>query len=417
MRSLALAITLTAATCGGHLTLAAEPRGYQAEVKVSAPTRLDWTFALANQSLAEPPADWIKGYQSTEQRYELFVPPNLNTKKSAPLVLFISPSDKPSGWAQWQKVCQQSGVIFASPFEAGNNCPIPRRVRIVLDVLDDVRRRQKIDSDRTYLAGFSGGARIACSVAFALPEYFGGIAAVCGAEKLREESWLRQRVIDRLSVALITGETDFNRSELERLREPMLTGVGVRTQVVTVPKLGHGIPDDRQLAKVFAWLEEGLPERQKLARQWPATRLDEDASPTRAAAADALLAEARQRLMQPKSLYSGLMQLQGLRVRWGDVPAAKAALEILTEYDSRADRPWEADDLAEQKRFLLAQARSLDRYATGPLPSQYSKQRGDMARGALELWRQVLGSEPTPAVEKEGQARLVDLERTAAEAK
>ena len=39
-------------------------------------------------------------------------------------------------------------------------------------------------------------------------------------------------------------------------------------------------------------------------------------------------------------------------------------LEILTEYDSRNERPWEADDLAEQKRFLLAQARSLDRYAT-----------------------------------------------------
>ena len=185
-------------------------------------------------------------------------------------MLFISPSQKPSGWRQWQKLCQQSGVIFASPFEAGNNCPNPRRVRIVLDVLDDMRRRYTVDADRTYLAGFSGGARIACSVAFGLPEYFGGVAAVCGAEKLREESWLRQRVIDRLSVALITGETDFNRSELERFREPMLTGVGVRTQVVMVPKLGHGIPVDRQLAKVFAWLEEGLPERQKLARQWPA---------------------------------------------------------------------------------------------------------------------------------------------------
>lgn len=30
--------------------------------KVSAPTRIDWVFALSNQSPAEPPADWLKGY-------------------------------------------------------------------------------------------------------------------------------------------------------------------------------------------------------------------------------------------------------------------------------------------------------------------------------------------------------------------
>src|SRR5205809_256329 len=67
------------------LSLAADASGYQAKVKVAAPTRLDWVFALANQSLAEPPADWLKDYDSTATEYELFVPPGAG-KKTLPLV-------------------------------------------------------------------------------------------------------------------------------------------------------------------------------------------------------------------------------------------------------------------------------------------------------------------------------------------
>jgi len=84
------------------------------------------------------------------------------------------------------------------------------------------------------------------------------------------------------------------------------------------------------------------------------------------------------------------MQFKGLRERWPDVPAAREALAILEEYDSRAERPWEADDIAEQRRFLIAKAHSLDAYASGALPKEYQAERGDMLRAALELWKQVL---------------------------
>ena len=56
-----------------------------------------------------------------------------------------------------REACAKSGFILAGPRAAGNRCPIRKRVRIVLDVLDDVRRRYRTDPDRTYIAGFSGG--------------------------------------------------------------------------------------------------------------------------------------------------------------------------------------------------------------------------------------------------------------------
>ena len=400
----------------------AEETGYQKEVAVREATRLDWVFAVANQSRVDPPAEWLEGYDSTKQRYELFVPPtaktNLKAKKGKaansdglPVVLFISAGDQPVGWSQLQAICQQKGIAFASPYHAGNNTPMPRRIRLVLDVLDDLRRRHTIDPDRTYLAGFSGGGRIACGIAFSLPELFGGVIPVCAGGDLREEPWLRQRVIDRLSIAMITGTEDFNRGEVERFRGPMLSDVGVRTKVTVVEKLGHGIPDSKAFAEVLEWLDAGAADRRKLAQRHPASRIATDAAPTREQWAKSLLAEGQSRLKEPQTLYSGLMQLQGVMTRWPDLKTADDAKRILLDYDARAEHPWEADDIAEQRRFLIARARSLSDYASGELPPQYANQRKEMLEAAINLWMQVLQDGQDEKAVAEAEHRLPELKK------
>jgi pimeloyl-ACP methyl ester carboxylesterase len=414
MRSALLLIVFLAHLIASDPIRAADPSGYHPKVKVSAPTRLDWIFALANQSLAEPPADWLKDYDSTSTEYELFVPPG-GGKKPLALVLFISPGQQPAGWAQWGGVCRKNGIVFASPLAAGNNCPMQRRVRIVLDVLDDVRRQVAMDPDRTYIGGFSGGGRIASSIAFALPELFGGVASVCAGAELRDESWLRQRAVDRLSVALVTGENDFNRGEIERWRGPLLSEVGVRTKVWTVPKLGHGIPDERVLAEVFRWLEDGASQRSKFAKEWPTSRIAQGDAPTPEQWSQSLFKEAQTRLGKKETLFSGLMQLQGISARWSDLPAAAAAKKILLECDARMQRSWEQEDIAEQRRFLIAGARSLDAYASGDLPAQYLKQRPAMARAALEMWEQIQADQPDSPSGQEAARRIPQLRKLAGE--
>ncbi len=392
---------------------AAPPDGYQPKVTVAAATRLDWTFALSNQSLAEPPADWLKDYDSTKQQYELYVPPRRDPKKPLPVILFVSPSGEPMGWKAFEAVCKGQGFLFAGPRDAGNDCPPKRRVRIVLDVLDDVRRRHPTDPDLTYIAGFSGGGRIACATAFALPECFGGVMPICASGDLRDEPWLRRRVIDRLSVALMTGDNDFNRGEVERLRGPFLKEVGVRARVWRQAGLGHGVPGEKQLSEAVKWLDEGVGRRRELAKEYPGTRLAGDAAPTREEAARALLAEGKKRLETKATLYSGLMLLQGCMNRWPDLPAADEAKKILLDYDGKKEHPWEADDIAEQRRFLIAQARSLDAYATGDFPPQYAKERPGAAKQAMGLWQKVLDDGVDADACREAKKRIPALEKLA----
>jgi pimeloyl-ACP methyl ester carboxylesterase len=388
-------------------------KGYQAKAKVSAPTRIDWTVAVANQSVAKPPADWLGNYDSTKQMYEVFVPANYNAKQSYPVVLFISAGAGPGGWKEWEAVCKKEGVIFASPYGAGNDTkPEPRRHRIVLDVLDDLRRNYNVDPDRTYITGHSGGARAAGHIAFALPEYFGGVIPSCAGVELPEDVWLRQRIADRLSVAMLTGDGDFNRGECERFRGPILTEMGVRTKVWVAPKTGHTVPA-ALVPEAFKWVEADLPRRRALAKTYPASRVTGSSAPSRADSAKLLLAEGKERLKAKETLYSGLMQLQGCMKRWPDLPAGTEAKKILSEYEDRKEKPWEAEDIIEQRKFLTAMARGLSDYATGPLPDRYAKDRKAMAKEAINLWLVLHKDNPDSPAGQEAKKRVPALVKIA----
>lgn len=361
--------------------------GHTPSVSVQEETRLDWMFALANQSPVKVPADWLNGYDSKNQTYELFVPTKISPRNLVPLIIFVPPSNRSNIVRVWKDAATKHSVILAGVHEAGNGVDMPMRVRIVMDVLDDVRRRFNVDPDRTYLSGFSGGGRVACSIAFALPEYFGGVIPVCAGGNLRQEPWLRQRVIDRLSIAQLTGESDFNRGECERLHQTEMDEIGVRCRTWVTPKLGHGVPGSAVLDEALTWLKEDVAVRKKFARDWPASSLAKPLSREEWAAA--LLAEGQKRTKNPKQLYSGLMQIKGVYTRWNDLPEAKTALKILTEAQN-GDLSWEKEDIAEQRRFLIARARAVDAYASGPLPKQYQNQKPNMLAAAVELWEQVL---------------------------
>ncbi len=371
---------------GGTCTAAAaEPpeTGFFAEMAVRVPTRLDWEFVASAYGPEETrlPAD----YESSRQRYQLFVPPTYKPGRAWPLVVFLSPGDAPLGWRSWQKLCEDHDLFFCCAYGAGNNVPPGRRARVVLDVVDDVRRRYRIDPAETYLAGFAGGARMACTLAFTLPEYFGGVVAICGGSPPHGLDYLRHRVRDRLSVALVSGADDFDRQESEVYLAPLLDDLGVRTRLWLVPKMGHALPPPEVLEVVHAWLEADLARRRQDVKERPGLAVAPDEVPTRKVQAERMLATAKAELVQPDRVYRGVALLLGLVARCDKTDAADQARKLLREV--RED-PRRMDRLAEQggseeRRVLAAHARALDRFG--------------QSRAALETWELLRKSHPGTA--------------------
>jgi hypothetical protein len=362
------------------------------EVKVSAPTRLDWKFAV--KGFGPKAARLPESFDSARQRYQLYVPKNYRSNKDWPLVVFISPGDRPMGWNAWKKICS-SGVLFCSPYGAGNSCPTGQRTRIVLDMLDDIRRNYRIDPDQTYLTGFSGGGRMACAIGLALPEWFGGIIPVCGTNPLPAHTYLRHRATDRLSLSFVTGEKDFNRAENEVYMYPWFQELNIRSKLWVVPGLGHDVPSASVMAEVYAWLEADLSRRRADVKARPRLAMTASETPTPVQQAQRCLEAAEAELKQADRVWRGVALLQGIIARWNDVePAAQAKRRLKAILDEAKLLEIIAEQGADdEQRSLSAQAKALERF-------------GDRER-AVKAWEILAGKYPDTSVGKHaaGQVR------------
>jgi predicted esterase len=336
------------------------------EQKVVGPTRLDWEFA--SRGFGPAAAKLPAGYDSSKQRYQLFVPKDYHKDKAWPMVLFISAGGEPMGWKQWQKLCEEQGIFFASPFDAGNATAAGQRTRIILDVLDDVRRLYRIDPDQTYLTGFSGGGRMSCAIAFALPEYFGGVIPVCGTNPLPGPAWQRQRIEDRFSVAFVTGEKDPNRKENEVFMAPWFEEIGIRSKLWVVPKMGHTIPPHAVQSEVYAWLNADLPRRRADAKARPKLAVTPDEAPGAKEQAERFALAADDDLKNPERAWRGVSLLHGVVHRWPKTPAGiqtRTLLKQLPENDLLMKRI-EDQGPKDEVKSLTAQAKALERFGNIP---------------------------------------------------
>jgi predicted esterase len=394
---LVLFFALTSAPLVASTEPEAEPRrtGYFPEVPVLQATRLDWKFAGAG--LAPAGSRLPMAYASTEQRYQLYVPEEYTPERAWPVVVFLSPGDTPLGWEPWEKCCKDRGLFFCSAYRAGSGRSALVRTRVVLDVLDDVRRRYRIDPERTYLIGFSAGGRLACELAFALPEYAGGVAVLGGKPSLPRLAYLRYLVQDRLSLALVAGARDRRRDENEKYFFPLYQDLGMRCKLWVVPEQGHALPVPEVLADVYAWLEEDLPRRRLQARKYPGLATSPREVLTDRERAKSVLETARQELLDSIRLRRGEALLEGVVERWGRTEAAEKAEEELADL---RDDPARAITLRTQAReeqgtLLQAQARGLERL-------------GRKAQ-ARQTWLRLSGLEGNSVAGRQARVRATEL--------
>jgi predicted esterase len=376
-----------AAALGCCLALAPPALAQTRNVAVSAPTRLDWEFVA--RRFGRDADELPEKYEPKKQKYQLFIPAGYSRKKLWPLIVFISPANDPVGWPAFETVCEREGIFFCCPFKAGNKVAGGLRSRIILDMTDDVRRRFRIDPDQTYIGGFSGGGRMACTVGFALPEVFAGIIPVCGTNPPGPLTYLRHRLVDRVSVAFVTGELDFNRRENEEWMAPYLKELEIRSNLWVVPGVGHDIPGPAVMEDVVAWLAADVQRRREDARARPNLSLNADEAFRDEALASRLLEAAQSELKEPERIWHAVAILAGVISRWPKSETADKARDLLKtiETDPRLHEKLDTLRLKDDRKSFGAQARGLERF--GMIPR------------AIEAWESFARQHPdTPAAEE-----------------
>lgn len=285
-------------------------------------SQLDWKYA-AGQNGINASTERMEKYSSRKQLYDLFGPPGPPSRE-LPLILFISPGNVPREWEQFAHTCRKHGVLFAGVRNAGNAQDLAVRVRAAVDVFDDVRRRYHVDPDRTYVAGFSGGATVATRLAFALPECFGGLICIGQRVFPPRTDALIDRAGERIHIAALCGAKELVGPEVEHLDQLVCRAYGFHCRCFVSRRAGHRMPKEKVIEAAFNWLEGGVEERKELAEKYVATRLDARKEYNASSWRNLLVEEAEDR-WAAKEYASAVALLQWIETRWPDSEAAKQA--------------------------------------------------------------------------------------------
>lgn len=181
------------------------------------------------------------------QTYALYIPSSFDPAKKYPVLFCFDPGARGKAPVErFQAAAEKYGWLVAGSNNSRNG-PWEANAKAIGAMLGDVNKHLPIDSRRVYVAGLSGGARVACQVAL------GGIARgviACSAGFPNSTD-----IPSKLPFVFFgtAGVTDFNYAELRRV-DRELDDRKAPHRVVIFPG-GHEWLPAELAVEALAWLE------------------------------------------------------------------------------------------------------------------------------------------------------------------
>ena len=174
-----------------------------------------WLLASAVLAGADLPAgqiiEEVVCAADRSQSYALYLPRAYSPDRSWPVIFAFDPGGRGKiPVERYQAAAEQYGYVVAASNNSRNGSP--EIGRAVSAVTADVMSRVRVNERRVYVAGMSGGARVAFSVALGSPQRVAGvIASSAGYPDATPRKMLA------FPVFATAGTEDFNHLELRRL--------------------------------------------------------------------------------------------------------------------------------------------------------------------------------------------------------
>ena len=211
------------------------------------------------------------------EKFFVFLPRGFHVEQPYGVLVYVHSGDAfdamPSGW---EPVLQQRRLVFIAPQDAGNKQPVPRRVALAAASARALAALAHIETGRVYVAGLSGGGRVASFAAFSHPDLFSGGLGICGMDFCRAVPRAKATRTDDYGVfelppaqaeaarahvrfAIVTGPKDFRYGNLLDIFEGGYRPDGYTARLFDVPGMGHALCTGKALDEALAFLEQREP--------------------------------------------------------------------------------------------------------------------------------------------------------------
>ncbi len=213
------------------------------------------------------------------ERFFIHVPPNYTSDTEYGLIVFTDANEQidrvPNDWA---KILDQRKFLFIAAENAGNNQDTNRRLGLAVLGALEMMKRYRIDPNRVYAAGFSGGARMSGLLGFFQPDIFHGTIQNSGADfytrvpTVYASSWISTTGqpygqfeatsgeiarAKRVRFVLITGTNDFRRGNILDIYNGGFAKQHFAAKLIDVPGMNHAICDGATLSAALDFIESG----------------------------------------------------------------------------------------------------------------------------------------------------------------
>jgi poly(3-hydroxybutyrate) depolymerase len=203
----------------------------------------------------------IKCNADTSQTYGLYLPSNYNSNISFPVIFLFDPHGSGNFALEiFKEAAERYGYIIVASNNSKNG--VGDLVYILEVLTRDVFQKYSIDKKRIYTAGFSGGGRVALSLAKESGYVKGVLTAGAGISRL-DITQLK----NKFDIYAIAGYGDFNYSEVAAI-SAQLNGTGWRYVISTFDG-GHTWPPTSIINEAVQWfslnaMREGLLQEDKI---------------------------------------------------------------------------------------------------------------------------------------------------------
>jgi predicted esterase len=183
----------------------------------------------------------------TSQSYQLYLPSDYSPEKTYPVILlFDSHGSGELAVEKFREAAEVFGYILAGSNNSRNG--ISNADRIATTLLNDVTEKYKVEKKRIYAAGFSGGGRVALSLAVNSPDIAGIITCSAGLANFNP-----QMASHKFDIYGIAGWDDFNYQEVAEIPQ-MLANSGWGNAIDLFDG-GHAWPPAKNIWKALLWVE------------------------------------------------------------------------------------------------------------------------------------------------------------------
>ncbi len=140
--------------------------------------------------------------------WEFYVPDDYRPDNPPGLMVYISPTPSGEIPRDWKTVMEEHNLIWVAANGSGNTAMVSRRAILAMIAPTLMQKQYKIDRERVYLSGLSGGGKMASMVATDNAHLFKGAIYNCGVDFWQQDPPKRFEQIKQNHYVFVTGTLD-----------------------------------------------------------------------------------------------------------------------------------------------------------------------------------------------------------------